>query len=272
MARMGIPRPLFAIENKLTKILKNYYLKLVKDIMTTFNEKIKTSGIMPAHLVADNEAEEGIKAFQNAEYKALLSTAAYNLEDELWDEDIPDLELEHKLADIIMENRLDYEKKLFKDASPRMQLIMQAFSIDKDKVYQKNLEQIEKLYLENALARIHGTETLIKHKFIEIINDYVTGKTKTLDIVEISKDLESRSSHMARFFARDQLARLNKATTLATFHAAGVTKVKWITSHDVRVRDTHKALDGRVFYINQLPKELNDYNCRCGLVPVEWED
>ena len=24
--------------------------------------------------------------------------------------------------------------------------------------------------------------------------------------------------------------------------------------------------------VNNLPKEVDDYNCRCGLVPVEWQD
>lgn len=272
MARQGIPRPLFSIENSVTKLLKAYYKKLILKIMTGFKEKLKTSGIIPAHLVVDSEADDMMQAFNNAEYKALLGTAAYNLQAEWEQEEIPDLEMEHRLADLILKNRKDYEKKLFKDASPRMQLIIQAFSIDKDKLYKKNLEQIEKLYLKNAMARIHGTETLIKHKFIEIINDYVTGKTEKLEIKEISEELEKRTSHMARFFARDQLARLNKATTLATFHAAGVSKVKWVTSHDVRVRKTHKLLDGQIFPINALPPEIDDYNCRCGLVPVEWEE
>lgn len=79
------------------------------------------------------------------------------------------------------------------------------------------------------------------------------------------------SARMARFFARDQLSRLNKATTIATFINAGVTRVKWVTAHDARVRQSHKTLDGKIFNIDSLPNELDDYNCRCALVPVDNE-
>jgi SPP1 gp7 family putative phage head morphogenesis protein len=68
------------------------------------------------------------------------------------------------------------------------------------------------------------------------------------------------------------MQRFNKACTLATFQGAGVTRVKWVTSHDGRVRATHKALDGKIFPVGELPPEVDDYNCRCGLVPVAWED
>jgi SPP1 gp7 family putative phage head morphogenesis protein len=68
------------------------------------------------------------------------------------------------------------------------------------------------------------------------------------------------------------MQRFNKACTIATFKSAAVTKVKWVTCNDIRVRKTHKALNGQVFDVNNLPKEVDDYNCRCGLVPVEWAD
>jgi SPP1 gp7 family putative phage head morphogenesis protein len=48
--------------------------------------------------------------------------------------------------------------------------------------------------------------------------------------------------------------------------------VKWVTVGDVRVRKSHKELNGKIFDVNNLPQEVDDYNCRCGLVPVEWAD
>ena len=48
--------------------------------------------------------------------------------------------------------------------------------------------------------------------------------------------------------------------------AAG-TSVKWITSHDVRIRQSHKELDGKIFNIDSLPDERDDYNCRCARFP-----
>jgi SPP1 gp7 family putative phage head morphogenesis protein len=80
------------------------------------------------------------------------------------------------------------------------------------------------------------------------------------------------ASHTTWGEARDQMQRFNKACTLSTFRSAGVTKVKWVTVGDIRVRKSHKALNGQIFDVNNLPKEVDDYNCRCGLVPVEWAE
>lgn len=272
MQRQGIPKPLFSIEDRLYRILKGKYQQIVKKIISDFREKIKTSGITSAVLTIDADSDDAKRIQEEAEKKALLSTAAYNLESEWEEEPIPDLAFEHRLADIIMWNRENYAKRLYKDASPIMQIKIKNFSIDKNKLYERNLEEIEQLYLNNAMARIFGTENLLKHKFISKINDYVTGKTDKLEISTLVEELNNSAGHMARFFARDQLARLNKATTLATFKAAKVTKVKWVTTHDVRVRDTHKKLDGQIFDINYLPPEIDDFNCRCGLVPVEYSE
>lgn len=271
MERQGIPRPLFAIENQLAKVVKEYLTAELKQIVVSFKEKIKTSGVSGGKLTLD---EDGTDPLREAEKKALLGTALANLETEWeWEEDdIPDLELEHKLADIIARNREDFQKKIYTDASEKMKFIIKSFSLDKEKIYETLLKDIEEKYLLNAIARVYGTGDLLKARFVTAINDYLTGKTKKLEIKEITEQLAVSVGRMSRFFARDQLARLNKATTLATFQAAKVSKVKWVTTHDVRVRKTHKLLDGQIFPINELPPELDDYNCRCGLVPVEWED
>lgn len=104
------------------------------------------------------------------------------------------------------------------------------------------------------------------------ISGYVTGKTDTLDIKDLTHSMLTSSARMARFFARDQLARLNKSTTISTLISAGVTKVRWLTSNDGRVRESHKELNRKVFDIHNLPDEIDDYNCRCTLVPVEYAD
>ena len=97
-------------------------------------------------------------------------------------------------------------------------------------------------------------------------------RTDELKLDDLTKDAFNRGEHLARLFARDQMARFNKACTLATFRSAGVTKVQWLTANDGRVRETHRMLNKKIFDVDNLPKEINDYNCRCGLVPVEWAD
>ena len=44
------------------------------------------------------------------------------------------------------------------------------------------------------------------------------------------------------------------------------------TANDGRVRKAHRMRNKRIFDVDNLPEEINDYNCRCGLVPVEWAD
>ena len=131
---------------------------------------------------------------------------------------------------------------------------------------------IRKLYLDNSLKRIKGEEMLIKRKILQKIIEYATGQSDTLELTELVKEGYTDSDHLARLFARDQMQRFNKACTISTFRSAGVTRVKWVTCGDIRVRKSHKELNGKIFDVNNLPREVDDYNCRCGLVPVEWQD
>jgi SPP1 gp7 family putative phage head morphogenesis protein len=149
---------------------------------------------------------------------------------------------------------------------------LQSFAIDKQKFFNDNMDAIRKLYLDNSIQRIRYEEEDIKRRILQKIIDYATGKSDELNLTDLVKEAYTSTDHLSRLFARDQMQRFNKACTLSTFRSAGVTKVKWVTVGDVRVRKSHKALNGQVFDINNLPREVDDYNCRCGLVPVEWSE
>jgi SPP1 gp7 family putative phage head morphogenesis protein len=68
--------------------------------------------------------------------------------------------------------------------------------------------------------------------------------------------------------SRTEINNLNRDlnSTLAT--NVGIEKCRWSTSLDERVRETHKLLEGKIFRYDDLPKEYNDYNCRCVLIPI----
>lgn len=297
MERQGFPRPVFSIERQVKRELQKQFNRILKQMLQDFRQKAEAEGlhIRKSQLTTDgqdnnqdswdsireffqelNELEAASKeAMKEIETKSKINSIAMNLAND-WDYDdeedeIPDLAYEHHLADLLMQNQAQFINRLQNDG-PKLDLVVKSFSLDKQKLFDDNMEQLRKLYLDNCRARIQGEENLLKKRFLEALNDYVIGKTAKLDITDITEALYNDSSRMSQFFARDQLARFNKATTLATFAAAGVTKVKWITTHDVRVRESHKALDGQVFSVDALPPEIDDYNCRCGLVPVEWRD
>ena len=221
---------------------------------------------------------EQFKKQQEEDEKAIgrvnLNVVANTLEHQWLEEEEPE-ESEYfvkKIDDTFKEEQADYLKRLIRDADGKTAQILQSFAIDKKQYFNDNMAAVRKLYLDNPIARIRGEEMLIKRRILQRIIDYATGKSDTLELTELVKEGYTDSDHLARLFARDQMQRFNKACTLSTFKSAGVTKVKWVTCGDVRVRKSHKELNGKIFDVNNLPTEVDDYNCRCGLVPVEWAD
>ena len=284
--RQGFPYPNLAAEIKIKKLLKKEYEKIVRELLRTFRQQAEIAGISEKRFTTDSagnddfqetmsfleqieqEAKENV---EKANLKASLASVRENLKNDQTDE-MPNADLLDILEKIFFQSQSSFSKKFGGDAGDTMQRIIKSFSIDKQKLYNDNMAEIRRLYIDNSIRRIAGEKDLLKRKLLQKIDDYVVGKSDALDIRELTKQMLGSSARMARFFARDQLSRLNKATAIATFVNTGVTKVKWVTAHDVRVRSTHAALDGQIFDINALPDEVDDYNCRCALVPVEYAE
>lgn len=83
--------------------------------------------------------------------------------------------------------------------------------------------------------------------------------------------VENRKGH-ARFVAQNQINNFNSIMTKTRAQELGVTKARWITEQDDRVRESHADRDGQVFDLAKgcfssvdgqylLPQV--DYNCRC---------
>lgn len=274
MQRLGIPRPLFALESKLAKLVEKELAKIVHDITAKLREL--AGG---AELTADAETDAEVliryisefdEAAKDEELKFKLGSIVSQLEDSSDDGYISEA-LETEIDRLLKKDQSDYLKRLLSDADDRTSAVIKSFSIDKKKAFDKSIGGIRRMYLDNALERIKGEKSLIKKRILQKITDYAIGNSDTLDLTELVKESYLSGKNLAKMFARDQMQRLNKASTLATFAAAGVSKIKWVTAGDIRVRKSHRALNGKTFGINEIPKEANDYNCRCGLVPVEWE-
>ena len=295
MQRQGIARPLFSLQDKLAKVIKKRYDLLIKKLIRELKGKLSDENITLDNAPEDN-IEELLAYFEEqgeklrAENKKLtdriaLQQTARELENEWFKENQEeaesldnvyqgdvDVNFRPVLDKIFHKEQNYYLKRLMSDAGTKMKGILKMFAIDKNQFFENNLANVRELYLDNSIQRIHGEEEWLKRQILQRIVDYATGKTSSLHLIDLVKAGYEGSNYLSRLFARDQMQRFNKACTLSTFKNAKVTKVKWVTCGDVRVRDSHRALNGKIFDINNLPEEVDDYNCRCGLVPVEWKE
>lgn len=293
MKRQGIPRPLFRVQDKLSKATLALYKKVLKKLFKQLKARLYQSNIVSdekdegtleellrffeergKELQAESESitqKENARFLANELEKEWLESEQDELArlDDLYNGDIDD-NFKPIIERFFKENETDYLARLKNDSSPKLQNIMNLWEIDKNQFFEDNLKEVRRLYVDNSLRRIAGETDLLKIKIIKAISDYATGKAETLDINELAKECLARSESLSRYFARDQMQRFNKACTLATFQQANVSKVRWWTSNDGRVRESHKALNGKIFDITNLPPEIDDYNCRCGLEPVEY--
>lgn len=283
MKRMGIPRPLFSIQDRLQRVLFVRYKVLIRKLLKDLKKQLVQNNITLDSAPEDDSLEALMKFFEEEGKKLAeenekmigrinLNTIANTLETQWLQEEHPEEtgQFVQTVENIFKTEQEDYLGRLFEDADDKTRKLIISYSIDKEKFFEQNLENIRRLYLNNSLERIKGEEDYIKRKILGRIIDYAEGRSDKLKLDDVSKEAYETGQNITRLFARDQMQRFNKACTLSTFQNAGVTKVKWVTSNDGRVRKSHKELNGKIFDVRNLPPEVDDYNCRCGLVPVEW--
>jgi SPP1 gp7 family putative phage head morphogenesis protein len=94
-------------------------------------------------------------------------------------------------------------------------------------------------------------------------------------IKNISKDIQDRTGvtkSKAKLIARDQVSKLNGELTQLRQTNLGVRKYIWWDSGDSRVRDTHKAHNGKTYSWDKPPAGTGhpgeDYQCRCWAEPI----
>lgn len=302
MQRMGIPRPLFRLQDKLAKIIKTQHTKMIRELLRDIKKHFISSGMTVDSAPIDGDEDETLEdliefftrsgeELKKEQEEIIRRMQAGSAENSLENEWIKELDkpadisetAKKQIAGLLKKEQDDYLVRLLNDG-PKIKAIMDTFTIDKQELFNRNMTNLRILYLDNTLQRIGWEQDLIRRKMLERINDYVTGKSARLEFDDLTKIAYQAGDNLARLFARDQMQRFNKALTLSTFTDAGVTKVKWVNCHDGRVRKrsyvdkngvyhrAHTELDGQIFGIKNLPVEIDDYNCRCGLVPVEWEN
>ena len=134
----------------------------------------------------------------------------------------------------------------------------------------KVAERVEELTTANI--------QLIKSIHSQYLDKVQTAVTQGLIKGQMTKGLAAEirkigdvTENRAKLIARDQSSKLNAALTRARHEELGITKYKWSTSQDERVRDSHAELDGKIFSYDDPPSEGNPgdaVNCRCVAIAV----
>lgn len=139
------------------------------------------------------------------------------------------------------------------------------------------VEQLERWVMENVgLIKSIPEDTLDRMR--EIVYDgFTNGETTTRMVKEIQRAY-GMSRRRAELIARDQTAKLNGQIQRAQQLDAGITEYVWSTAGDERVREGHRALEGKRFSWYDPPvvdertgrrcHPEQDYQCRCIGRPV----
>lgn len=92
------------------------------------------------------------------------------------------------------------------------------------------------------------------------------------DIIKNIRKTYPISENKARRIAFDQIGKFNGAIDKTRFEQMGVEKYKWNTQEDGRVRESHRALNGKIRTWDQSPIPGEEINCRCYATAVFEDD
>jgi len=177
-------------------------------------------------------------------------------------------------------------------------------NIDYTNIYLKDIKEIDK-ELKKTVYDIIGISPEITQEQKEIIAKEFSQNLKLTiknfldnEIINLRKEVErnvfqgfraeslskiiekrySVSKSKAKFLGLQETSLLTSKYRELRYKDVGITKYKWSTSKDERVRDDHADLDGKVFSFDDPPivdkrtgKKANpseDFGCRCVPIPI----
>lgn len=147
--------------------------------------------------------------------------------------------------------------------------IKPSFSDDMIKSISEQYSNNMKLYIKDWLEKdiLSLREKVEKNAF--------TGY-RAESLIKTIQEQYGVSQRKAKFLASQETRLLTGQFTQERYKSAGVTKYRWSTSNDSRVREDHKELHGKIFQWGEAiiddkgtrgnPKEA--FGCRCKAIPI----
>lgn len=129
-------------------------------------------------------------------------------------------------------------------------------------------------YMRSCITENVSYITNIKDEYFQKIESIILQGVKNgKSIKSIREQLVEKigmSQKRAQFIAVDQTGSIFGQMNAKRHQQMGVEKFKWSTSHDERVRMSHRALDGHIYSYNKPPSEGlpgTPFRCRCVAIP-----
>lgn len=141
-----------------------------------------------------------------------------------------------------------------------------------------NREFLKQNYIENVEYSVKNFTEKQVDKLREMVeyNAYY-GYSKNNNLIDRIQREFDITRNRAKFIANQETSLLTAKLNEMRLREVGITHYKWSTSHDERVRDTHKDLDGRIFSFDDPPivdkkgtrqNAGEPYGCRCRAIGV----
>lgn len=181
---------------------------------------------------------------------------------------------------------LALEEVIEKQTVSDQNVLTQAFS---------HIEQATRLGLQKQIERLSGQSLWLGVFPAELLDNFIEEHQKLIKVIQrehldkiglslkrgireghlqkdIAKeihDVTNMSKRRAILIARNAPLQYSGALTRHHQRSAGITHYCWQTSHDERVRASHRERDGKVFgWDSPGPHPRSEVNCRCDAVPI----
>jgi len=132
-----------------------------------------------------------------------------------------------------------------------------------------NASLIKQIVMEEADVISDAMLLEVRKDVAAIVEGAVTEGQALRTISKRIKEATGVTTNKAKFWARDQTAKLNRDVNKTRIQNAGMPGYVWITSEDGRVRPSHAAKHGQYFVWGETDIDPGDEeNCRCYASPV----
>ena len=254
------------------------YVRFCRAYMAAFNHELKAS--IPEIIKAYNESlrndsrEDSIFGFRDKIRNIFYKIAA---------------KIEKKLYGMKLDKALDKVSSMVHrlSVSEWKRMVKQSIGIDILEDYYSGetyRNAIERWITENVsmISCVPGDSL---RKIERIIYDGYTNGMLISDMRDKIQNACNVSQRKATMIARDQVAKLNAELTKMQQRDAGVTRYRWSSSKDSRVRECHRQFEGHVYRWDEPPEDWHRtkdgivktgkrYNpgeavgCRCVAIPI----